>query len=145
MKTYLPSPESLKRKWHLVDADGAVLGRLATRVATLLRGKHKPEFTPHIDTGDGVIVINAAKVRLTGRKAQRDFVYRHSGYAGGLKTTSLGDMLKNKPEELISDAVRGMLPKKSLGRALIKHLRGYRRAGQPHLSQKPEKMGVGRE
>ena len=144
MKTYLPPPQSLKRKWHLVDADGAVLGRLATRVATLLRGKHKPEFTPHIDTGDGVIVINAAKVRLTGRKAQRDFVYRHSGYAGGLKTISLGDMLKNKPEELISDAVRGMLPKNSLGRTLIKHLRVYRGAEHPHFAQKPEKLEVGR-
>src|SRR2546428_4485303 len=127
MKTYLPPPESLKRKWHLVDADGAVLGRLATRVATLLRGKHKPEFTPHIDTGDGVIVINPAKVRLTGRKAQRDFVYRHSGYAGGLKTFLPGDMVNNKTEEVGSEAVPGMLPQNSLGRNLIKHLRVHRR------------------
>src|SRR2546422_9599630 len=140
MKTYLPTPESLKRKWHLVDADGVVLGRLATRVATLLRGKHKPEFTPHIDTGDGVIVINAAKVRLTGRKAQRDFVYRHSGYAGGLKTFSLGDMRKNKPEELVSHAVRGMLPKNSLGRALIKHLRVYGWAEQPPFAHDTEQL-----
>src|SRR2546427_3573645 len=124
MKTYLPSPESLKRKWHLVDADGVVLGRLATRVATLLRGKHKPEFTPHIDTGDGVIVINAAKVRLTGRKAQRDFVYRHSGYAGGLRTISLGDPLKNKPAGLISDPRRGRLAQKYLRRPLLQQLRG---------------------
>src|SRR2546428_9121241 len=115
MKTYLPTPESLKRKWHLVDADGVVLGRLATRVATLLRGKHKPEFTPHIDTGDGVIVINAAKVRLTGRKAQRDFVYRHSGYAGGFKTISLGGILKEKTEEIVNVSVPGNLAKDFLG------------------------------
>src|SRR5256712_4033967 len=106
MKTFLPSVENRKRGWYVIDADGIVLGRLATRVATLLRGKHKPEFTPHIDTGDGVIVINAAKVRLTGRKAQRDFVYRHSGYAGGVKAISLRGMVKNKPGEPTSDAGR---------------------------------------
>ena len=144
MKTFLPSAENRKRGWFVIDADGIVLGRLATRVASLLRGKHKAEFTPHIDTGDGVIVVNAAKVRLTGRKAQRDFVYRHSGYAGGFRAVSLGDMLKNKPEELVADAVQGMLPKNSLGRTLIKHLRVYRGAEHPHFAQKPEKLEVGR-
>jgi len=144
MKTFLPNAENRKRGWFVIDADGIVLGRLATRVASLLRGKHKVEFTPHIDTGDGVIVVNAAKVRLTGRKAQRDFVYRHSGYAGGFRAVSLGDMLKNKPEELVADAVRGMLPKNSLGRTLIKHLRVYRGAEHPHFAQKPEKLEVGR-
>ena len=144
MKTILPSAVNRKRGWYVIDADGIVLGRLATRVASLLRGKHKAVFTPHIDTGDGVIVVNAAKVRLTGRKAQRDFVYRHSGYAGGFRAVSLGDMLKNKPEELVADAVRGMLPKNSLGRTLIKHLRVYRGAEHPHFAQKPEKLEVGR-
>lgn len=144
MKTYLPSPKNVKRNWYVVDADGIVLGRLATRVASLLRGKHKAEFTPHIDTGDGVIVINAEKVRLTGRKAEREFAYRHSGYAGGFRAVSLGDMVKNKPEELITDAVRGMLPKNSLGRTLVKHLKVYRGAEHPHFAQKPEKLEVGR-
>ena len=144
MKTFLPSAVNRKRGWYVIDADGIVLGRLATRVASLLRGKHKAVFTPHIDTGDGVIVVNAAKVRLTGRKAQRDFVYRHSGYAGGFRAVSLGDMLKNKPEELVADAVRGMLPKNSLGRTLIKHLRVYRGAEHPHFAQKPEELEVGR-
>src|SRR2546428_3095041 len=120
MKTFLPSVENRKRGWYVIDADGIVLGRLATRVASLLRGKHKAEFTPHIDTGDGVIVVNAAKVRLTGRKAQRDFVYRHSGYAGGVRGVSPGGLPKNKPKELLADAVRGMLPKKYPGRTLIK-------------------------
>src|SRR2546422_10851165 len=106
MKTFLPSAVNRKRGWYVIDADGIVLGRLATRVASLLRGKHKAEFTPHIDTGDGVIVVNAAKVRLTGRKAQRDFVYRHSGYAGGLRAGLLGDQRKNKRQELVADAAR---------------------------------------
>src|SRR2546422_4484767 len=115
MKTFLPSAVNRKRGWYVIDADGIVLGRLATRVASLLRGKHKAVFTPHIDTGDGVIVVNAAKVRLTGRKAQRDFVYRHSGYAGGVRALSLGGMLKNKPDELVAHPLRGMLPQNSLG------------------------------
>src|SRR5437867_11171752 len=134
MKTFLPSAVNRKRGWYVIDADGIVLGRLATRVASLLRGKHKAEFTPHIDTGDGVIVVNAAKVRLTGRKAQRDFVYRHSGYAGGFRAVSLGDMLKNKPEELVAGAVRGMLPKNSLVRTLITHLRVCHASEDPRFA-----------
>jgi large subunit ribosomal protein L13 len=140
MKTFLPTNVEASHKWHLVDADGVVLGRLATRIATLLHGKHKPEFTPHLDTGDGVIVINATKVRLTGHKAQQEFQYRHSGYAGGLKATSFGDLLKSKPEELITDAVQGMLPKTALGRKMIKRLKVYRGAEHPHSAQKPTKL-----
>lgn len=140
MKTFLPTNVEASHKWHLVDANGVVLGRLATRIATLLHGKHKPEFTPHMDTGDGVIVINAAKVRLTGHKAQQEIAYRHSGYPGGLKGISLGDLLKSKPEELIADAVQGMLPKTRLGRKMIKRLKVYRGAEHPHFAQKPVKL-----
>src|SRR5205807_8174428 len=111
MKTFLPSAENRKRGWFVIDADGIVLGRLATRVASLLRGKHKAEFTPHIDTGDGVVVVNAAKVRLTGRKAQRDFVFRHAGYAGGLRSVGLGDMVKTSPDDLGSAGAGVRLPK----------------------------------
>ena len=137
MKTFLPNPKERKLEWQLVDADGQVLGRLATRVATMLRGKHKPIYTPHLDLGDGVIVINAEKVRITGRKADREFVYRHSGFPGGLKTAKLGDLLRTKPEQVITDAVRGMLPKTPLGRQMIKKLRVYRGAEHPHKAQKP--------
>jgi len=140
MKTFLPTKESVTRKWHLVDADGAVLGRLATRVASLLRGKHKVDFTPHMDAGDGVIVINASKVRLTGRKAQQEFVRRHSGYAGGFKEIALGDLLKTRPEQVIEDAVRGMLPKSVLGRKMLGRLKVYRGSEHPHFAQKPEKL-----
>jgi len=127
----------MKLEWQLVDADGQVLGRLATRVATMLRGKHKPIYTPHLDLGDGVIVINADKVRVTGRKADREFVYRHSGFPGGLKTAKLGDLLRTKPDQVITDAVRGMLPKTPLGRQMIKKLRVYRGTEHPHKAQKP--------
>src|SRR3989337_1482028 len=115
MKTLLPTNYETSRQWHVLDADGQVLGRLATRIATLLRGQHKAVFTPHLDAGDGVIVINAAKVRVTGRKAQLEMVYRHSGYPGGLRADRLGDLLRTKPERVIADAVRGMLPKTPLG------------------------------
>ncbi len=144
MKTFLPTEETTTHKWHVVDADAAVLGRLATQIAILLRGKHKVVFTPSVDTGDGVIVINAAKVRLTGRKAKQEFAYRHSGYAGGLKAISLGDLLKSKPEVLITDAVRGMLPKNTLGRKLIKRLKVYRGPEHPHFAQKPQKLELTR-
>src|SRR2546425_6234840 len=145
MKTFLPSIESIRHKWLLVDSDTVVLGRLATRVASLLRGKHKPEYTPHLDTGDGVIVVNAAKVRLTGRKAQQEFLYRHSGYGGGLKAVSKGALLKTKPERLITEAVRGMLPQTKMGREVATRLEGYARAGEPHLAQKTEKVGGTKE
>ncbi len=142
MKTFLPTKELVTHKWYVVDADGAVLGRLATRVASLLRGKHKVEFTPHVDTGDGVIVINASKVRLTGRKAQQEFAYRHSGYAGGFKATAVGDLLKTRPEVVIEDAVWGMLPKNALGRKIIRRLKVYRGSEHPHFAQKPEKLDL---
>lgn len=137
MKTFLPDKDSMKLGWQLVDADGQVLGRLATHVATMLRGKHKPIYTPHLDLGDGVIVINAEKVRVTGRKADLKIVYRHSGFPGGLKSARLGDLLRTKPEQVITDAVRGMLPQTPLGRQMIKKLRVYRGTEHPHKAQKP--------
>lgn len=142
MKTVLPTVEGSKKQWHVIDADGEVLGRLASRVASMLRGKHKPTFTPHLDAGDGVIVVNADKIRLTGRKAQREVVYRHSGFPGGLRKIAVGDLLRAKPERLITDAVRGMLPKNTLGRKLLRHLRVYRGPSHPHTAQKPAKLGV---
>lgn len=135
MKTLLPTNYETSRQWHVLDADGQVLGRLATRIATLLRGKHKAVFTPHLDTGDGVIVINAAKVRVTGRKAQLEMVYRHSGYPGGLRADRLGDLLRTKPERVIADAVRGMLPKTPLGDRMIRRLRVYRGIEHKHAAQ----------
>lgn len=127
----------MKLGWRLVDADGQVLGRLATHIATMLRGKHKPIYTPHLDLGDGVIVINAEKVRVTGRKADLKIVYRHSGFPGGLKSARLGDLLRTKPEQVITDAVRGMLPQTPLGRQMIKKLHVYRGTEHPHKAQKP--------
>ncbi|HEY6102340.1 MAG TPA: 50S ribosomal protein L13 [bacterium] len=135
MKTLLPVNYERTRQWHVVDADGQVLGRLATRIATLLRGKHKAVFTPHLDAGDGVVVINAAKIRVTGRKAEREMVYRHSGYPGGLRADRLGDLLRGKPEKVIMDAVRGMLPKTSLGDRMIRRLRIYREHEHKHEAQ----------
>jgi large subunit ribosomal protein L13 len=135
MKTFLPTNYERTRQWHVMDANGQVLGRLATRVATLLRGKHKAVFTPHLDTGDGVIVVNAAKVRVTGRKAERETVYRHSGYPGGLRADRLGDLLRTKPERVITAAVRGMLPKTPLGDRMIRRLRVYAGPEHPHEAQ----------
>ncbi len=140
MKTFLPSVDENKRQWHTVDADGVPLGRLASRVASVLRGKHKPTFTPFFDTGDGVIVINAEKVKLTGRKAQREVIYHHTGFPGGLKQASMGDLLRAKPERLITQAVQGMLPKNSLGRTMLRKLRVYRGAEHRHQAQQPAKL-----
>ncbi|MDQ7844601.1 MAG: 50S ribosomal protein L13 [Armatimonadota bacterium] len=137
MKTMLPREYRRTRRWYVVDADGQVLGRLATRVAALLRGKHKALFTPHLDAGDGVIVVNAEKVRVTGRKAERKIVYRHSGYPGGLKARTLGSLLKTRPERVITDAVRGMLPQTPLGDRMIRRLKVYRGAEHPHRAQQP--------
>lgn len=135
MKTFLENPKDRKLAWQLVDADGQILGRLATRVATMLRGKHKPSYTPHLDLGDGVVVINAEKVRVTGRKADLRIVYRHSGFPGGLKSARLGDLLRTKPEQVITDAVRGMIPQTRLGRLMMKKLRVYRGGEHPHKAQ----------
>jgi large subunit ribosomal protein L13 len=137
MKTYVPGAAEVKRRWLLVDADGKVLGRLAARVATLLRGKHKPIYTPHMDTGDFVVVVNAAGVRLTGRKLQQKQMVRHSGYPGGLKTTPYEVLMRTHPERVIAEAVRGMLPKTRQGRALLKKLKVYRGAAHRHSAQKP--------
>jgi large subunit ribosomal protein L13 len=137
MKTYVPTAQEIERRWHLVDADGKVLGRLATRVATLLRGKHKASFTPHLDVGDFVVVVNAASVRLTGRKLQQKRAYRHSGYPGGLRETTYEVLLRTRPERAITEAVRGMLPKTRQGRQLIKKLKVFRGATHRHQAQNP--------
>ena len=142
MPTSMPKESDIQRKWFVVDADGQVLGRLATRVATILRGKHKTSFSPHLDTGDHVVVINAAKVQFTGRKLQ-DKQYRwHTGYIGGLKEVSAETMLRTHPERVVEWAVEGMLPKNRLGRAMAKKLKVYRGAVHPHDAQRPERMEV---
>ncbi len=130
------------RQWVVVDAENRVLGRLATEIATKLRGKHKPTFAPNLDCGDGVIVVNAAKVRVTGRKLVQKWYYRHSGYPGGLKETRLDEMLAKRPEEVIRRAVRGMLPKNTLGRACGKRLRVYAGPDHPHVGQTPVQTGI---
>ncbi len=140
MKTYMAKAEAIERKWYIVDAAGQPLGRVASKVAAILRGKHKPIFTPHVDTGDNVIVLNAAKVVLTGKKLDDKFYYRHSGYVGGLKSISARDMLANKPEEMMKHAVKGMLPHNVLGRKMIKKLRVYAGAEHDHAAQMPEKL-----
>ena len=140
MPTPMPKVIESERTWFVVDAEGAVLGRLATRVATVLRGKHKPTFAPHLDVGDHVVVINAEKVHLTGRKL-RDKMYRwHSGYIGGLREVSAEKMLRSHPERMIEWAVQGMLPKNRLGRAMAKKLKVYRGADHPHQAQRPTAM-----
>ena len=135
--TFSPKPSDVARSWHVVDADGLVLGRMASEVARLLRGKHKPIFAPHIDTGDHVIVVNAAKVVLTAGKADSKFVYRHSGYPGGLKQRSYTDLLASNPEDAVRRAVRGMLPKGPLGRQMLKKLKVYAGPEHPHTAQQP--------
>jgi len=137
MRTYSPSPPDIRRAWHVVDADGLVLGRLATEVATLLRGKHKPIFAPHVDTGDHVIVVNADKVVLTSDKAAKKFAIRHSGYPGGLTATAYTDFLRDKPKEAVRKAVKGMLPKNRLGRSMIRKLKIYTGPTHPHAAQGP--------
>lgn len=135
--TYMAKPSEVERKWYVVDAQGKTLGRLATEVATLLRGKHKPQFTPHIDTGDFVIVINASQVELTGKKLEQKMYYRHTGHPGGLKATSAGTLRATRPERMIELAVKGMLPKGSLGRQQLKKLKVYAGSEHPHQAQQP--------
>ena len=137
MRTYSPKASEITRAWHVVDADGLVLGRLCSEVARVLRGKHKPTFAPHLDTGDHVIVINASKVVLTAGKADREQVHRFSGYPGGLKSESYAELLARKPEEAIRHSVRGMLPKGPLGRQMLKKLKVYAGAEHPHAAQGP--------
>lgn len=138
MKTFVPKKDEIEKKWWLVNAEGKILGRLATEVATLLRGKQNPKFAPFIDCGDYVIVINAEKVKVTGRKEEKKVYYSHSGYHGGLKKVSLRDMKAEKPEEVIRRAVRGMVPKNKLGRAIFKKLKVYRGPDHPHQAQSPQ-------
>lgn len=137
MRTFSPSPHHLQRRWHVVDAEGVVLGRLASHVATLLRGKHKPVFAPHVDAGDFVIVVNAAKVVLTGSKAEQKRDYRHSGFPGGLSERTYGELLQTNPRRVIEKAVRGMLPHTRLGRAQARKLKVYAGPDHPHQAQQP--------
>ncbi len=142
MRTMMPKESEIERKWFVVNAEGKVLGRLASRVASILRGKHKPTFTPHLDLGDHVVVINAAKVHLTGRK-MTDKVYRwHTGYIGGLREVTAGTMLRTHPERVIEWAVEGMLPKNRLGRAMAKKLKVYRGPDHPHAAQQPTPLEI---
>jgi large subunit ribosomal protein L13 len=142
MKTMIPTEAQAQRAWYVVDADGKVLGRLATRIATILRGKHKALFTPHMDTGDFVIVVNAKAVRLTGRKREQKKAYRHSGYPGGLRETSYATLLARHPERVITEAVKGMLPKTRQGRQLLKKLKVYAGPTHEHQAQKPAPLSV---
>ncbi len=138
MKSYMAKAETVERKWYVIDAEDQVLGRLATQIATLLRGKHKAEYTPFVDTGDYVVVINADKIRVTGKKAQQKLYRRHSGYMGGLKEVPYEQMLEKHPERILEAAVKGMLPKNSLGRKMFKKLKVYAGPDHPHAAQKPE-------
>ena len=138
MSTYSPKASEIDRQWHVVDADGLVLGRLATEVASILRGKHKPTFAPHIDTGDHVIIVNADKVVLSGDKAERKKLFRHSGFPGGIKEETFGSLLARKPEDAVRNTVRGMLPRTRLGRAQLKKLKVYAGPNHPHAAQDPQ-------
>jgi large subunit ribosomal protein L13 len=142
VRTFSPKPSDITREWHVVDADGLVLGRLATEIARVLRGKHKPIFAPHVDTGDHVIVVNAAKLVMTANKADQKMAYRHSGYPGSLRATSYGNLLANKPDELVRRAVRGMLPKGPLGRQMLTKLKVYAGPEHPHAAQLPKSLEI---
>jgi len=137
MKTYSPKAKEITRDWHVIDAAGVPLGRLASQVAQLLRGKHKPYYAPHLDTGDFVVVINAGKVAMTGNKREQSTVYRHSGFPGGLKRTSYADVLDTRPERIIEKAVKGMLPHNTLGRQMLSKLKVYAGPTHPHQAQSP--------
>lgn len=138
MKTFMANQATVERKWYVIDAEGKTLGRLAAEAAKLLRGKHKPTFTPHVDTGDHVIVVNAAKVHLTGNKLVQKTYFRHSGYPGGTTFTTAGKMLAEKPERMVELAIKGMLPKNTLGRQMFRKLKVYSGPSHPHEAQKPE-------
>jgi large subunit ribosomal protein L13 len=140
--TYSPKASEIQRAWYVVDADGLVLGRMATEVARVLRGKHKPSFTPHLDTGDHVVIVNADKVVLTAGKAERKTVYRHSGYPGGLKAETFAHLLERRPEEAVRRTIRGMLPKTRLGRQMLTKLKVYAGPTHPHAAQQPQPLEV---
>lgn len=142
MKTFSAKPEAVKRSWYIIDAKGQTLGRMASRIAMILRGKHKPEFTPHVDTGDFVIVINAAEAKVTGNKEQDKLYYRHSQYPGGITQMNYTQLLAKHPTRAVSFAIKGMLPKNSLGRAMFSKLKVYPGAEHPHGAQQPEALEV---
>ena len=142
MGTFTAKPETVVQDWYLVDATDKVLGRLATQIATRLRGKHKPEYTPHVDTGDHLVIVNAAKIRVTGDKMNQKKYYRHTGYPGGIKDTVLSDELENNPERVIERAVKGMLPKNSLGRTMFRKLRVYAGPDHSHQAQQPKALEI---
>lgn len=143
VKTYQAKPGEVERKWYLIDADGEVLGRVATKAAQILRGKTKPQYTPHVDVGDFVVVVNAEKVRVTGNKAQKKEYFRHSGFPGGLKSETFEEAIAKHPERVIEHAVKGMLPKNTLGRAQGMKLKVYAGPDHPHTAQNPEKIEMG--
>ena len=143
MKTYMPTASKIERKWYVIDAADQTLGRLATQIATVLRGKHKPIYTPYLDTGDYVIVINAEKVKVTGKKLEEKIYWHHTGWIGGQKKTSLKRMLQIHPERVVEHAVKGMLPKGPLGRQMYRKLHVYAGPEHPHAAQKPEEMKIG--
>ena len=142
MKSYMARPLEVERKWHVIDAEGQTLGRLATEIARLLRGKNKPQYTPHVDTGDFVVVVNAEKVVVTGKQAEQKVYYRHTGYPGGLRETSYETMLERKPTEILRKAVRGMMPRTRLGRQQFRKLKIYAGPEHPHEAQAPEPYEV---
>jgi large subunit ribosomal protein L13 len=142
MKTFVAKPETVKRDWYVVDAEGKTLGRIATEIASRLRGKHKPEFTPHVDTGDYIVVINAEKVAVTGKKASDKMYYSHSGFPGGIKSISFEKLLDRKPEMVIEAAVKGMLPKGPLGRAMFRKLKVYAGGEHNHAAQQPQVLDI---
>ena len=142
MSTFMAKPQDIQRKWYVIDAEGQTLGRLATQVAMILRGKHKPTFTPHVDCGDNVIVINAGKVVLTGKKLEQKKYYRYSGYVGGLKETTARDMLEKKPELMVYEAIKGMMPKNTIGKNSLKRLHIYADANYEQQAQKPVELDV---
>ena len=140
MSTFMANAQTIERKWYIIDAEDQVLGRVATKAATLLKGKHKPQYTPHVDTGDFVIIINADKIRVTGTKAAHKVYYRHSGYPGGLKSETFAEAMAKHPERVIEHAVKGMLPKNTLGRKQGLKLKVYAGAEHPHMAQKPTEI-----
>jgi large subunit ribosomal protein L13 len=142
MKTYQATSQDRERVWHVVDAEGKTLGRLATQIADVLRGKRKPTYTPHVDVGDFVIVVNAEKVAVTGDKREKKLYWRHSGYPGGIRSRTLGDLLEKRPEEVIRRAVKGMLPRNRLARQQLGKLKVYAGPDHPHQAQKPEQLGI---
>jgi large subunit ribosomal protein L13 len=142
VRTYSPKPGEVTRTWHVIDAQDVVLGRLATQAATLLRGKHKPTYAPHVDTGDFVVIINAEKVALTGAKRDQAFQYRHSGFPGGLRKQSFGEVLDTRPDRLVEKAIKGMLPKNRLGRQIANKLKVYSGPNHPHAAQQPQAFEI---